>query len=84
MQQLKQKEEEYALTDQESVSTEGRFYLSALPFVAGQKDTKHLIQKTKIVGLPILNSSMKIKRIDAEKYFEEIIKTVTAKAAKQA
>ena len=42
VQQLMKKEEEHGLLEQEKVSVEGRFYLSALPFVVGPRDIKHL------------------------------------------
>ena len=60
-----------------------RFFLSALPFIVGQGEANndHRKKKAQPVGLPILNASMKIKRIEAERYFAEIVRKTTEKYA---
>ena len=78
------KEEEHSLPDHERISREGRFYLSALPFVVGPGESQKNKRSTRgpaPMGLGILSSAMKIKRIDAERYFAEIIRKTTEKYA---
>lgn len=83
IEEMRIKEEEYSLPDQECIGREGRFYLSALPFVVGPGELgkSRKVAKPQPKGLGILSAGMKIKRIEAERYFAEIIRKTTEEYA---
>ena len=83
MEEMRIKEEQYSLPDEECIGREGRFYLSALPFVVdpGELSKSKRLRKPQPMGLGILSGGMKIKRIVAERYFAEIIRMTTEKYA---
>ena len=69
------KEEEFKLPPYERIAENHRYYLSAKPFIvshAGQEESKE-----SAAGVPVLTNTMKLKRVEAARFFSHELDAIT-------
>ena len=73
--ELLKKEEEFKLPPYERIAENHRYYLSAKPFIvshAGQEESKE-----SSAGVPVLTNTMKLKRVEAARFFTHELEAIT-------